>query len=324
MKNLMVIAIIFATTLSSYANAATNRNYTATQYPIVLVHGFLGFDDIQGYDYFYKIAQTLRQDGAVVYTAQVSSTNTTEIRGEQLLKQVKQFLALSGASKVNLVGHSHGGPTSRYVASVAPELVASVTSIGGVNKGSKFADLFYSVAPDGTLVNTASANIIGYLSKITQFLSSGSTLPVNATGALKALTTHESLAFNKKYPEGVPVTKCGQGAPVVTSTVNNTKHKVYYYSWTGNRLVTSPLKDGLIDFPLKAVSILAFGSSWLGGEENDGMVGVCSTHLGKVIKDNYSMNHVDEINQVLGHTALFLSVPSIYRQHANRLKLQGL
>ncbi|QUM75402.1 triacylglycerol lipase [Moritella sp. 24] len=323
MKRLMFVTIMLVTTLLNYANAATNRNYTDTQYPIVLVHGFLGFDDIQGYDYFYKIAQTLRQNGATVYTAQVSSTNTTEIRGEQLLLQVKQFLARTGASKVNLIGHSHGGPTSRYVASVAPELVASVTSIGGVNKGSKFADLFYSVAPDGTLVNSASSSVIGYLSKITQYLSSGSTLPVNAKGALKALTTHESLAFNKKYPEGVPTTACGQGDPVVTSTVNGIQHKVYYYSWSGSRLMTSP-KDALVDAPLKAVSLLAFGSSWLGGEANDGMVGVCSTHLGKVINDSYRMNHVDEINQVLGHTALFLSVPSIYRQHANRLKLQGL
>ena len=319
MKRLMMIAIMLSTTFLNYANAT---NYTETKYPIVLVHGFLGFDDIQGYDYFYKIAQKLRRDGATVFTAQISSTNTTEIRGEQLLKQVKQFLALSGASKVNLIGHSHGGPTSRYVASVAPELVASVTSIGGVNKGSKVADLFYSVAPDGTLINTAGATIIGYISKIAQFLSNGSTLPVDPVGALKALTTHQSLAFNKKYPEGVPTTACGQGDPVVISTVNNVQHKVYYYSWSGNRLVTSP-KDALIDVPLKAVSLLAFGSSWLGGEDNDGMVGVCSTHLGKVI-GTYRMNHVDEINQVLGHTALFLSVPSLYRQHANRLKLQGL
>ncbi|EGU45735.1 esterase/lipase family protein [Vibrio splendidus] len=323
MKHMMSIVMMFTAIFSHLVSAAPSKGYTETQYPIVLVHGFLGFDDIQGYDYFYQIAQTLRKDGAKVFTAQVSSANTTEVRGEQLLKLVKQYLARTGAKKVNLVGHSHGGPTSRYVASVAPEIVASVTSIGGVNKGSKFADLFYTVAPDGTLVNSAGANIIGYLSKITQYLSSGSTLPVDATGALKALTTHESLAFNKKYPEGVPTTECGQGAPVVTTMVNNIDHDVYYYSWSGNRLLTSP-KDALVDGPLKAVSLLAFGSSILGGEENDGMVGVCSTHLGKVINDSYRMNHVDEINQVLGHTALFLSVPSIYRQHANRLKLQGL
>ncbi|MCV5343391.1 alpha/beta fold hydrolase, partial [Escherichia coli] len=73
--------------------------------------------------------------------AQVSATNSSEVRGEQLLAQVETLLAAIGAEKVNLIGHSHGGPTTRYVASVRPDLVASVTSIGGVNKGSKVADL---------------------------------------------------------------------------------------------------------------------------------------------------------------------------------------
>ena len=101
----------------------------------------------------------------------------------------------------------------------------------------KFADLFYTVAPDG-LVNSAGANnIFRYRVVLLYRLM---------LGALKALTTHESLAFNKKYPEGVPTTECGQGAPVVTTTVNNIDHDVYYYSWSGNRLLTSPkdLVDG--------------------------------------------------------------------------------
>ena len=43
-------------------------------------------------------------------------------------------LAATGAAKVNLIGHSHGGPTARYVASVRPDLVGSVSSVAGVNK----------------------------------------------------------------------------------------------------------------------------------------------------------------------------------------------
>merc|ERR1711976_999114 len=48
------------------------------------------------------------------------------VRGEQLLDYIDEVLALSGADKVNLIGHSHGGPTARYAASVAPDKVASV------------------------------------------------------------------------------------------------------------------------------------------------------------------------------------------------------
>lgn len=40
-------------------------------------------------------------------------------------------------------------------------------------------------------------------------------------------------------------------------------------------------------------------------EPNDGLVATCSTHLGKVIRDDYRMNHLDEINGLLGiHSCL--------------------
>jgi triacylglycerol lipase len=78
--------------------------YTQTRYPIVLVHGLFGFDSALGVDYFYGIPEALRRDGAKVYVAQVSAANSTEVRGEQLLAQVKNILALTGASKVNLIG----------------------------------------------------------------------------------------------------------------------------------------------------------------------------------------------------------------------------
>jgi len=60
-------------------------------------------------------------------------------------------------------------------------------------------------------------------------------------------------------------------------------------------------------------------------EPNDGLVGRCSSHLGMVIRDNYRMNHLDEVNQFMGLTSLFETDPvSVYRQHANRLKNAGL
>src|SRR5437868_2163845 len=75
--------------------------YTQTRYPIVLVHGLFGFGSFLGVDYFYGIPQALRDDGARVFVAQVSAANSTEVRGEQLLAQVKTILALTGAAKVN-------------------------------------------------------------------------------------------------------------------------------------------------------------------------------------------------------------------------------
>ncbi|WP_353220464.1 hypothetical protein [Salinisphaera sp. S4-8] len=60
-----------------------------------------GFDSIGPVDYFSGIPEALREGGAEVYVAQVSAANYTEVRGEQLLAQVQEILAVSGAEKVS-------------------------------------------------------------------------------------------------------------------------------------------------------------------------------------------------------------------------------
>ena len=63
----------------------------------------------------------------------------------------------------------------------------------------------------------------------------------------------------------------------------------------------------------------------VGGAKNDGLVASCSTHLGKVIRDDYAMNHLDEVNQTIGLVNIFETNPvTLYRQQANRLKAMGL
>jgi triacylglycerol lipase len=60
------------------------------------------------------------------------------------------------------------------------------------------------------------------------------------------------------------------------------------------------------------------------GEANDGLVGTCSTHLGMVVRDDFKMNHLDEVNQLLGIHHLTETDPlTVFRTHANRLKLAG-
>ena len=118
----------------SYGGSAwTYSNYAHTRYPIVLAHGMAGFNQIGPIDYWYGIPQNLAANGASVYVTQVASFASSVVRGEQLLQQVKEIIAITGARKVNLIGHSHGSQSVRYVAAVAPKLVASVTAVGGPN-----------------------------------------------------------------------------------------------------------------------------------------------------------------------------------------------
>jgi len=70
---------------------------------------------------------------------------------------------------------------------------------------------------------------------------------------------------------------------------------------------------------------LGAASVFFGFEQNDGLVGQCSSHWGKVLRDDYNWNHMDEVNHVFGLRSLFSSDPvSVYRTQANRLKSLGL
>ena len=71
---------------------------------------------------------------------------------------------------------------------------------------------------------------------------------------------------------------------------------------------------------------MVFGTTGLAGTEaNDGLVGECSSHFGKVIRDDYPHNHADAINHTFGVRGLFTPDPvEVYREHANRLKVAGV
>ena len=307
-KTLLALCLGSAVALAGQAHAATGSGYTATKYPIVLAHGMLGFDSLLGIDYWYGIPSALRRDGAQVYVTEVSQLNTSELRGEELLAHVEEIVAISGKPKVNLVGHSHGGPTVRYVAGVRPDLIASVTSVGAPHKGSDVADLIRKI-PEGSSGEAIIAGLVNAMGSFINFVSgSSSTAPQDSLGSLESLNSEGAARFNAKFPQGIPTTACGEGAYKVNG--------VRYYSWSGTSPLTNPLD---ISDAMMGAGALAFSGP------NDGLVGRCSSHLGMVIRDNYRMNHLDEVNQFMGLTSLFETDPvSVYRQHANRLKNAGL
>ncbi|MFV0888042.1 triacylglycerol lipase [Metapseudomonas otitidis] len=308
-NNKILLALALGVGLAASGESLAATGYTQTRYPIVLAHGMLGFDSILGINYWYGIPSALRRDGASVYVTEVSQLNTSEARGEELLEQVEEIVAISGKPKVNLIGHSHGGPTIRYVAGVRPDLIASATSVGGPHKGSATADFLRQIPP-GSAGEAVLAGIVNGLGSLINFLSgSRSTQPQNALGSLESLNSQGAARFNAKFPQGIPTTACGEGAYQVNG--------VRYYSWSGTSPMTNLLdiSDGLL-----AATALTFK-----GEATDGLVGRCSSHLGKVVRDNYRMNHLDEVNQTFGLVSLFETDPvTVYRQHANRLKNDGL
>ncbi|MEN9983886.1 MAG: hypothetical protein RI918_1855 [Pseudomonadota bacterium] len=301
-------AVALTLSLSTFTSTQAADTYAKTKYPVVLVHGLLGFDAIGPVNYFYGVPSALRNSGAVVFTPNVSQSNSTELRGEQLLQQLRSLKAQYGYSKFNLVGHSHGGNTARYVAAVAPDLVASVTSVGTPHAGSKTADGIASFA-DAAHVTGLAVAVVDGLASLISFFSGSASNPQSSFSALQSLSTAGAADFNRRFPQGAPTTACGQGAEVVNG--------VRYYSYGGTSVLTNvfDVSDAL----------MAAGGLFFGFEQNDGLVGKCSSHWGKVIRDDYPWNHLDEVNQAFGLRGLFSPDPvAMYRAQANRLKSLGL
>ncbi len=284
--------------------------YTETQYPIVLAHGALGFETLFGVlDYWFGVVDALEDAGADVYVTSVSAINSHVVRGEQLIEQLDDIRAVEGdpGLKFNLIGHSQGGLDARYVAAVRPDLVASVSSIGSPHKGTEIAEfladnVFFGSFGSAVLVAFGNqlGNVIGLLT--------GTTNQQDAAAFIGSITPAGLATFNAAYPQGLPRTSCGEGAAVVNG--------IRYYSWSGTGVLTNLLD--LSDVTMGLTSLFIPGA-------NDGLVGRCSSHLGDVIRDNFLMNHLDEVNQVLGLVSIFETNPvQVIRTHANRLKNAGL
>lgn len=283
--------------------------YTETQYPIVLAHGLFGFDSLLGVDYWYKIPEALQKDGARVYLTAVANSQSPEVRGEQLISEVERVLAVSGAEKVNLIGHSHGGPTTRYVASVRPDLVASVSSIAGVNKGTPVAQTLQEWSDGSTEFSGLLEGLGNALASTIDFVSGGG-YEQDLLASIGSMTFAEAERFNAQHPGGIPASECGEGDYV--------HNGIHYYSWTGEKPATNALD---------ITDAITIGASLFfpKGERNDGLVGACASHLGMVIRDDFYMNHLDEVNQLFGmHSLLDTDPVAVFRTHVNRLKQAGL
>jgi len=125
----------------------TREESKSTRYPIVLHHGFLGFDRIFMIDYFYGVRTALTESGYSVHATTVAPVNTIAFRAHQLASQIDEILEETGASKVNLVAHSMGGLDARYLISTLGygDKVASLTTIATPHQGSLVADVAHRI-----------------------------------------------------------------------------------------------------------------------------------------------------------------------------------
>ncbi|MCK7550408.1 MULTISPECIES: esterase/lipase family protein [Marinobacter] len=308
MRKFLTLAVMAGFVLLA-APTLSMASYTQTKHPIVLVHGVTGFNTIGGLiNYFHTVPWNLERSGARVYSASVSFVNSSEQRGQQLANYINGL----GVSKVNIMAHSQGAPTSRVTASLIPHKVASITSINGVNKGSRVADVARGILPPGSYVEGGVSAIANALGDLVNALSDADN-PQDGVAALETLTTRGTTQLNDALGwKGVNRDACAGTNEDVWINGN----KIKFFSWTGTAVWTNWTD---ITDPFLGVTTLAFGN-----EANDGLVGECSTKMGNVIGTHYEMNHVDAINHLFGARSWRTDPISLYRSHANRLKNRGL
>lgn len=291
-------------------NSWSTTDYTKTKYPLVLQHGILASND----NNFYGIAEDLTKNGSQVIQTKTNAFHSSYRRGEVLLEQVDTILALLDTEKLNLIGHSHGGFDVRYVAAARPEVVASVMAVGSPARGSDVADFLQNIGngiskiDKGFLFNNI-ASVVNSISSLT-YSKGDDKLEQNSLAALQSLSTKGAAKFNQDFPMAMEKVCDTQ---VDTAIAEN---GVAYYSWSGTSQYTNPFDPSDIGF---TILNLAFN-----GKQNDGLVSRCSSHVGYVIKDDYNMNHLDEINKNFGLVNWIGANPkSVYRAQVNRLKTAG-
>jgi triacylglycerol lipase len=164
------------------------RRPAPTRYPLVLAHGYFGFDSIgvprMRQEYFRGVRARLEALGHVVHVARVSPAAGIEVRARQLATQIEAF----GAERVNIIAHSMGGLDARYAIARLGlgQRVASLTTIGTPHQGTPLADRCL---------------VLGELRGVRRMLS---TLGANIDG-LYDVTTQNMQIFNSRAPDSADV-----------------------------------------------------------------------------------------------------------------------
>lgn len=260
-----------------------------TRYPVILAHGFGGFNEFGPLDYFYKVPDYLRQLGYSVHNSLVDPFNGTPARAKQLAQFIDHLLACTCAGKVNLVAHSQGGLDARYVVSTLGygDRVASITTIATPHGGTVVADIALRLIPGLTddLLNT-----------LAWFGGNIYTDPTNwpdYRAALTLFSTSGIKAFNQANPDD---------------------ERVKYYSWAGLAGLTangksdcSGAENPLPYFRTAMTAVLLPTWAALGGLEgvaNDGLVTVQNAKWGRFM-GCVPADHLQEVGHLLGATGKF-------------------
>ncbi len=206
----------FATKVASQVHGDAGAKHS-TRFPIILIHGFNAGPSTSFAD---QIPETLRADGDAVFTLTLPPFQSVEERAKVIASQLEAIMVKTGASKVNLVGHSQGGLDARYLVSSMGwgDRVASVTTLATPHRGSPLADMALAAPAGADAYGTAIARWLGHRVHDSPMAESA-----DFRGNAKSLSVAGASQFNTANPN-VP--------------------GVFYQSWAGVSSVMGDAKPG--------------------------------------------------------------------------------
>ncbi len=277
-------------------------------FPIVLAHGFFGFESFAGVDfatYFYGVKDALADEGELqVFTPAVDPFNDSTTRGAQLLAHVEAILAETGAGKVVIIGHSQGGLDARVVAHDRPDLVAAVLTVATPHDGSPIADVALGIT------ESPSAGLIdGLVNLIGAPLYDEVGNETSVTEALHQFSTPGITVFNDAYPDSPHV--------FYASITGRTDYHLGGQACAADSPIPLITEWKLERDPTEPLFWVAEAIADDGNEPNDGLVRARDAKRGE-FWGCVPADHMDEIGQLFGdgpglgnpfdHRALFVEL----------------
>lgn len=265
-------------------------------YPIVLAHGFFGFEDFAGIDfigYYFGVVDHLDAAGeSLVFTPAVDPFNNSTRRGQQLEEAIEAILAETGHAKVNIIGHSQGGLDARYVASVRPDLVASVTTVATPHGGTPLIDFVIRAAED-----TALRDLLDDLVRLIGGpLWDEAGEETSLFEAMRQLATSGADDFDERYPDSAEVAyysiggRSGSSFALRACRPDGGNGVSFLERWN---TTVDPID------PLLAFSEALFDGTIFEPEPNDGLVRVSSSKHGRFL-GCIPADHLDQVGHLLG------------------------
>jgi triacylglycerol lipase len=273
-------------------DAAPDAGRLGPPYPIVLAHGFFGFEDFAGagfLSYFYGVREDLAERGeTLVFTPAVDPFNDSETRGATLTEAVEAIVEHTGYEKVVLIGHSQGGLDARVVADARPDLVAAIVTVATPHGGTSVADIALGLVRD----DRAAGLVDAIVRLIGAPLWDASGEETSVVRALEQLSTEGMAAFNARHPAPGRI-------PIWSIGGRSDRHGGGDACRGGDPMLERWERDTDPIDPLLSITEAVLDGGLFDPDPNDGLVRVDDSKFG-IFLGCIPADHLDEIGQVAG------------------------